>query len=91
MELPLVAIREQIASAVNIVVQLARFSCGTRCVSAIAEVTGTESGRIQMQDLFRFHRLGASNGRVLGEFRACGNDPHFYESLPATERPGVVC
>jgi pilus assembly protein CpaF len=91
MELPLVAIREQIASAVNIVVQLARFSCGTRCVSAIAEVTGTESGRIQMQDLFRFHRLGASNGRVLGEFRACGNEPHFYESLPATERPGVVC
>lgn len=91
MELPLMAIREQIASAVNIVVQLARFSCGTRCVNAISEVTGTESGRIQMQDLFRFHRMGTSNGRVRGEFRASGNEPHFYESLPATERPGVTC
>jgi pilus assembly protein CpaF len=91
MELPLVAIREQIASAVNIVVQLARFSCGTRCVNAISEVTGTESGRIQMQDLYRFHRLGAADGRVLGEFRACGNEPHFYESLPSTERPDIAC
>ena len=92
MELPLAAIREQIASAVNLIVQLARFSCGARCVMAISEVVGTESGRIQMQDLFRFHRTGAApDGRVAGEFRACGNEPHFYESLPASERPGVTC
>jgi pilus assembly protein CpaF len=92
MELPLAAVREQIASAVNIIVQLARFSCGSRCVIAISEVVGTESGRIQMQDLFRFHRAGTtSGGRVIGEFRPCGNEPHFYESLPISERPGAVC
>jgi pilus assembly protein CpaF len=92
MELPLAAIREQIASAVNIVVQLARFACGRRCVVAVAEVVGTESGRIQMQDLFRFHRLGVDQtGRVTGEFRACGNEPQFYELLSATERPGTPC
>jgi len=92
MELPLTAIREQIASAVNLIVQLARFSCGTRCVIAISEVVGTESGRIQMQDLFRFHRSGtAPDGHVAGEFRACGNEPHFYESMPPSERPGVAC
>jgi pilus assembly protein CpaF len=92
MDLPLAAIREQIASAVNIVVQLARFPCGTRCVTAVSEVTGTESGRIQMQDLFRFYRIGtAANGRVMGDFRASENQPHFYESLPAAERPGVAC
>jgi pilus assembly protein CpaF len=92
MELPLTAIREQIASAINIIVQLARFSCGTRCVVAISEVVGTESGRIQMQDLFRFHRAGTSpTGRVMGDFRACGNEPHFYESMPLAERQGATC
>src|SRR5690606_36756121 len=50
MELPLVAVREQIASAVNLIVQQARFPCGTRRIVAITEVTGTESGRIQTQD-----------------------------------------
>src|SRR5690606_35757284 len=51
MELPLQAVRVQIASAVNLVVQQARFPCGSRRIVAITEVTGTESGRIQTQDL----------------------------------------
>jgi pilus assembly protein CpaF len=75
MELPLVAVREQIASAVNLIVQQARFPDGSRRIVAIAEVTGTESGRIQMQDLFRYER------HLPGGFRNCGNEPVFFEAL----------
>jgi pilus assembly protein CpaF len=82
MDLPLTAVREQIASAVNILVQQTRFACGTRRITLICEVTGTESGRIQMQDLFRFVRTGSDReARVTGSFQACGNVPVFYESL----------
>lgn len=88
MELPLLAVREQIASAVNLVVQQARFPCGSRRIVAITEVTGTESGRIQTQDLFRFERRGAGpDGRVRGHFRACGNQPAFFDELPEALRP----
>jgi pilus assembly protein CpaF len=80
MDLPLVAVREQIASAVNLIVQQARFPCGMRRIVAITEVTGTESGRIQTQDLFRFERKA---GEGVGSFRPCGNRPVFFESLPA--------
>jgi pilus assembly protein CpaF len=87
MELPLSAVREQIASAVNIVVQQARFACGSRRIVSISEVTGTESGRIQMQDLFRFERTGTeANGRILGRFRSCGNHPVFLEILDESDR-----
>ena len=86
MELPLVAVREQIASAVNLIVQQARFADGARRIVAIAEVTGTESGRIQMQDLYRFERVTPDRGSC-GEFRHCGNEPMFYEELPANLRP----
>lgn len=74
MELPLIAVREQIASAVNLIVQQTRFADGTRRIVAITEVTGTESGRIQMQDLFRFERNPEG-------FRNCGNEPVFFETL----------
>jgi pilus assembly protein CpaF len=92
MELPLSAIREQLASAVNIIVQLARFSCGTRRVVAISEIAGTESGRIQLQDLFRFHVSGLDrSGVVAGNFRTCGNEPRFIETLPLENRPAPLC
>ncbi len=83
MDLPLAAIREQIASAVDVIVQQTRFACGTRAVTSIAEVTGIESGRIQLQELFRFQvrGYGADGGRVQGEFTGCDLVPHFYESL----------
>lgn len=88
MELPLLAVREQIASAVNLVVQQARFACGSRRIVAITEVTGTESGRIQTQDLFRFESRGVSpQGITMGAFRACGNEPVFFETLPPGLRP----
>jgi pilus assembly protein CpaF len=87
MELPLSAVREQIASAVNIVVQQGRFACGSRRIVSISEVTGTESGRVQMQDLYRFERTGTdANGQVRGRFRPCGNQPVFLELLDPSER-----
>jgi pilus assembly protein CpaF len=92
MDLPLSAIREQIASAVNLIVQLARFSCGTRRIIAITEIAGTESGRIQLQDLFRFQVSGVDqSGVTAGEFCTCGNEPHFVEALPALDRPAPLC
>src|SRR5690606_6473835 len=91
MDLPLFAVREQIASAVNLVVPQARFPCGARRIVAITEVTGTESGRIQTQDLFRFEARGASReGASTGIFRSCGNEPGFFESLPQGLRPAPL-
>jgi len=92
MDLPLAAIREQLASAVNLVVQLARYSCGTRRVVAITEIAGTESGRIQLQDLFRFRAAGMDrNGVMTGVFHTCGNEPRFIETLPPESRPAPLC
>jgi pilus assembly protein CpaF len=83
LDLPLQAIREQIASAVHLVVQQQRFRCGTRRVTEIAEVAGMEGGRIQMQTLFRFVQTGATAGseHTDGYFTGCGMLPGFFESL----------
>ncbi len=82
MELPLTAIREQIASAVDVILQITRFSCGSRKVTSICEVTGTESGTIQLQELFMFKQQGYDGeGRVRGTFRATGAVPEFYEVM----------
>jgi pilus assembly protein CpaF len=90
MDLPLAAIREQIASAVNIIVQPARHACGTRLIASIAEVTGMEGGRFQIQELFRFSSQGhepAQDGRIgkiRGAFTTCGMVPQFYEALASS-------
>lgn len=86
MELPLAAIREQITSAVDIIVQQNRFACGSRLVTSITEVTGMESGKIQVQEIFRFHNQGyaAGGGKVRGFFTGCDMVPTFYEELRAT-------
>lgn len=86
MDLPLSAIREQIASAVDIVIQQTRFSCGSRIVTHVAEITGIESGTIQLQELFRFRSDGHATPerRISGEFTGCGMIPTFYEELLAT-------
>ena len=86
MELPLTAIREQICSAIDIVVQQSRFSCGSRKVTSIVEVTGMESGKIQIQELFNYVNKGyiGTNGLVQGYFTACGLVPSFYETLRAS-------
>jgi pilus assembly protein CpaF len=86
MDLPLTAIREQIASAVHIVVQQTRFACGSRKVTSITEISGMESGKIQMQELFRFVNLGyrGPGNRVSGYFTGCDMVPGFYEELQAS-------
>lgn len=82
MDLPVQAIREQISSAVNIVVQQSRFSDGSRRVTAINEITGMETGVIQMQEIFKYQQEGYdSNGKVNGRFLATGRVPEFYEEM----------
>lgn len=84
MELPVQAIREMVASAVDLVVQQTRFSDGSRKVVNISEITGVESGTVQMQDIFRFQQQGFdSDGGVAGEFVTTGRVPEFYEDLRA--------
>jgi len=81
-ELPDKAIKQQIAAAVSLIVQVARLSDGTRRVTQISEVTGVMDDVVSMQDIFIFDRLGIGlNNRVLGRFRATGIRPSFSERL----------
>ncbi len=62
--------------------QQTRFACGSRKVTYISEITGTESGTIQLQDLFLFRQRGyGPDGKVQGEYVATGAIPEFYETL----------
>jgi pilus assembly protein CpaF len=82
MDLPERAIREQVASAVHMVVQQSRFSDGTRKVTHISEITGLESGVVQMQHIFIYKQNGLDeDGMVVGDFQATGRVPEFYEDL----------
>ena len=82
MELPVQAIREQVSSAVDIVVQQTRFADGSRKIVNISEVTGVEGSTVQMQDIFRYQQEGFDDeGRVKGHFEATGRVPEFYEEL----------
>ena len=82
MELPSRAIREQIASAVDIIIHESRLSDGSRKVVAISEVTGMEGQQIVMQDIFQFRQTGVdAHGKVVGYFRPTGAIPTFYEHL----------
>ncbi|MBI3075389.1 MAG: Flp pilus assembly complex ATPase component TadA [Deltaproteobacteria bacterium] len=81
MELPLRAVREQIASAIHIIVQQARFPSGHRRVTQITEVTGMEQEVITTQDLFRLEAEADSDGPAAGQLRPTGYVPRFYEGL----------
>ncbi len=88
MDLPLRAVREQIASAVDIIVQQTRFSDGRRRVTSIVEVDGIDHDVILTQPLFAFRQRGVgTNGEVLGDFVACGQPPRFYEELEGSGVP----
>jgi pilus assembly protein CpaF len=88
LQLPERAVRQQIASAVDLIVQISRLSDGTRRVTAISEITGMENDLITMQDIFLFERTGlAPNGRVVGRFRATGIRPKCSERLASSGRP----
>ena len=85
LNLPERAIRQQIASAIAIVVQLSRMSDGTRRVTHLAEITGMDEEVVSMQDIFVFEKHGiAPNGRVVGQFTATGIRPKFAEKLKAS-------
>ena len=72
-EMPLKAMRNQIASAVNLIVQASRLQDGTRRMTSVTEITGMEGEVISMQEVFRFERLGVeSSGRIIGRFNATG-------------------
>ena len=82
LSIPERAVRQQIAAAVNLVIQITRLSDGTRRVTGITELTGMEGDVITMQDIFLFDRSGiAQNGRVQGRFRATGIRPKCSEKL----------
>jgi pilus assembly protein CpaF len=81
-ELPLAAIREQMASAFYVVVQLSRMPDGSRKITSISEVTGTEGNTITMQELFQFKQRGiGTDGKVIGEHAPTGIRPGFTERL----------
>jgi pilus assembly protein CpaF len=80
--LPDRAMREQISSALDLIVQVSRLSDGTRRVLSITEVTGMEGDMVSLQEVFRFRRLGVSpEGRVLGNFESTGLRPRFIDRL----------
>ena len=80
--LPLRAIREQIASALDVVIQIARMADGSRRIVSISEITSMEGDVISMQELFRYRRQGITDtGEVVGEFEATGVRPVFMERL----------
>lgn len=84
LNLPEKAIRKQIASAISVIVQVARFSDGTRRVTHITEITGMEGDVVSLQDLFVFEKQGVSpEGHTVGSFVASGIRPKFGERLKA--------
>jgi pilus assembly protein CpaF len=79
------AMRQQVASAINLVVQVARLSDGSRRVTSISEITGMEGETITMQEIFQYERTGVDKeGQVIGRFRPTGIRPRFAERLKAS-------
>ncbi|HET8633747.1 MAG TPA: CpaF family protein [Gemmatimonadales bacterium] len=84
LDLPEKAMRQQIASAIQVVIQAQRLSDGTRKISSISEIVGMEGDVITMQEIFAFERMGIDeNDRVIGRFKATGIRPRFTERLKA--------
>jgi pilus assembly protein CpaF len=75
--LPVIAMRTQIASAVDLIVQVARMKDGIRRITSITEVTGMEGDVVTLKELFAFVAEGATAGQVQGRFEASGLRPDF--------------
>jgi pilus assembly protein CpaF len=84
MELPVRAIREQVSSAIDLVVHQERLRDGTRKVVNITEVSGMEGDVITMTDIFTFEQLGYEDNHVLGRLRPTGLRPKFIEKIEAS-------
>ena len=88
LNIPDTAVRRQIASAIDVVVQISRLSDGTRKVTNLTEITGMEGDVVTMQDIFLFRKRGVSqSGEVMGEFMPVGIRPKFAERLAVTGIP----
>ena len=83
MDLPIRAIREQVASAVDLICQQERMRDGTRKVTTITEVSGMEGDVITMTDIFVFEQTGTENGRIIGRLRPTGLRPKFMDKIEA--------
>jgi len=93
LDLPLRAIREQMVSALQVVVQIARMPDGSRKIITVSEITGMEGQVVTMQDIYRFEQRGIdTEGRIVGEFRPTGIRPQFVErfALAGIELPQDV-
>lgn len=87
-DLPIRAIREQIASAVDVIIQQSRMGDGTRKITNIVEVVGIEGDTILLEPIFEFKKTGMSpDGKILGHFKATGHIPYFYKELIESGRP----
>ncbi|RPJ82294.1 MAG: CpaF family protein, partial [Acidobacteria bacterium] len=85
MNLPERAVRQQVASAIHVVIQQTRMSDGSRKVTSISEITGMEGDVITMQEIFLFEKVGVTqDGKVIGRFRATGVRPKCCERLRAS-------
>jgi pilus assembly protein CpaF len=81
-DLPQRAIREQISSAIHVVMQLSRFADGSRKIVSVSEITGMEGNTVVMQDIFVYKRKGiATDGRIIGEYVPTGVRPRFIEKF----------
>jgi pilus assembly protein CpaF len=84
MDLPVRAIREQVAAAIDVIVHEARLSDGSRKITHITEIVGLEGDQITMQDIFEYEQTGVDkDGKVVGNFRPTGSVPTFIENLSA--------
>ena len=81
-DLPLRAIREQVSSAISIIVQIGRLKDGQRKVISVTEITGMEGDVITSQDLFEYVQEGIDeNGKVIGHHKSCGMIPTFIDEI----------
>jgi pilus assembly protein CpaF len=99
MEMPIKAVRSQISSAVNVIVQASRLQDGSRRMTSITEITGMEGDVISMQELFRFQRVGLTpDNKIIGHFTATGVRSHYserfrlwgYDLPPSIYEPSAV-
>jgi len=82
LDLPIVAIREQVSTAIDVIIQAARLQDGSRKVTHISQVLPLSTdGRYRVQDIYRFTRTGLENGKILGEHRAAENLPTFLAEI----------
>ena len=78
-DLPVKAIREQVAAAIQVIVQLERMKDGSRKIVSITEVQGMEGDVVVLQEVFKFEQTGTENGKIIGRLKATGIRPKFVE------------